>query len=140
MGSLSLGQAEESQPIADAKGLFQKAREARSVVAKLPIRGRRRQEPAIVGSVDLTHLQLFALVVDEDGCPVGLAPGAAAAGFSATADQLSQASPEKGLVVAEGANGCGELGQEPAQLLAVEARIVGSSIHVRWTGIAELSR
>ena len=135
--SLSLGQAEERQPIADAKGLFQEAREACSVVAKFTVRGRRRQEPSIVGSVDLARFQLFALAVDEDGCPVRLAPGAAAAGFSAAANQPSQASPEKGLVVAEGAKGCGELGHEPVQLLAVEARIVGSSIHDRRKWIAQ---
>lgn len=134
--SLSLGQAEERQPIADAKGLLQEARETRSVVAKFTIRGRRRQEPAIVGSVDLTHLQLFTSAVDEDGRPVRLTPGAAAAGFPAAADQFSQASPEKGLVVAEGVDGGGKLGQEPVQLQAVEARIVGSSIHDLRKGIA----
>lgn len=40
-------------------------------------------------------------------------------------------------MVAEGAKGGGELGQEPVQLLAVEARIVSSSIHDRGKGIAK---
>ena len=127
--SLPLGQAEERQPIADAKGLFQEAREARPVVAKFPVRVRRWQEPAIVGPVDLTHLQLFAPAVDEDGGPVRLAPGAAAAVLSAAPGHFAQASLEEGLVIAKRADDGGEFHDEAVQSLPVDAGVVVGRCH-----------
>lgn len=65
----------------------------------------------------------------------------AAAGFSAAANQRLDAPSEQGLVIAEGVEMGGELSEEPVQLLAVDAWIVGSPIHdLRRKGISELAK
>ena len=132
----TFGKTEPRQAIAGVEHLLVEVREPRSQTANPPILSRRVEELAVVLGGDLSKGRPFPLSVHEDRAQVGHAPGTAAARLPAQTGDLLKASLEERLMVAEGAEDLREFRQEPMQLLAVGARVVGTlgPVHVLGEG------